>query len=330
MTTPGAPPPEVHPRLAALLRIAGDLRGLPSDRFKARLKSELLRGAGPRYGAPLATHADIQARLAELAAAPDCVAYDVHAALRDLPELTMRFLAPLNRCTIGVSSFSTESHWERHPAGDELLYLLEGEVDITTLTEDGPVYANARAGSLFICPQGRWHRLSPRSPVSLLFATPGDGTEHSDAARPRQPRRSPGAPHRQEGSAPLQAHDLQAALRSVPALTITASTTAAEADAACRQVASLDGVSLGVMRFSGLTPWERHPDGDELLFALDGAVDVTVLTDDGPLQTTLRAGSVFVCPRGLWHRQLPRPSVAMLYGTPTKTTEVSFADDPRA
>ena len=57
------------------------------------------------------------------------------------------------------------------------------------------------------------------------------------------------------------------------------------------------------MRFSGQAPWERHPDGDELLHVLEGAVDLTVLTDDGPTELRLDAGSVFVCPKGLWHRQ---------------------------
>jgi len=96
-----------------------------------------------------------------------------------------------------------------------------------------------------------------------------------------------------------------------------------------RPIASLDLCTLGVMRYSGLTPWERHPDGDELLHPLEGEVDVTLLTDSGPTHVTVRAGSVFVCPRGLWHRQLPRPAVTMFFGTPTENEEVSWAEDPR-
>ena len=38
------------------------------------------------------------------------------------------------------------------------------------------------------------------------------------------------------------------------------------------------------MRFRGQTPWERHPAGDELLHVIEGAVEVTVLTDDGPVR----------------------------------------------
>ncbi len=45
MANPDAPLPRVSPRLAALLRIAGDLRGLPNGKFKARLKADLLAAA---------------------------------------------------------------------------------------------------------------------------------------------------------------------------------------------------------------------------------------------------------------------------------------------
>ncbi len=331
MAEPHAPLPRMDPRLAALLRIAADLRDLPSEAFKARLRAELLSevregGAPPSAGRPLVTEEDIRARLEELAGEPGMVAHDLGAALGDLPEMTMRFLASLNRCTLGVTRFSEPSHWERHPAGDELLHVLEGEADVVTLTEDGPVRSTVRAGSIFICPRGLWHQVLPRSPLSMLFATPGEGTEHSDAKEPRRTGRSrassPEAPA-------LVAHDLRAALSGLPELAIASSTTAEEAAAAVRPIASLDQCTLGVMRYSGLTPWERHPDGDELLHPLEGEVDVTLLTDSGPTHVTVRAGSVFVCPRGLWHRQLPRPAVTMFFGTPTENEEVSWAEDPR-
>jgi quercetin dioxygenase-like cupin family protein len=320
--------PRLTPRLTALLRVAAELRDLPGEAFKARLRAELLSKAGGRA----ASAEDIRARLEELRAEPRMVAHDLRAALGDLPEMAMRFFGSLNRCMVGVSRFSTDSHWERHPAGDEMLHVLEGEADVVTLTEDGPVRSILRAGSIFICPRGLWHRVRPRSPVSHLFATPGAGTEHSDAKDPRRSARD-GASERRgshgRGTPSLVAHDLRAALGGLPELAITSSTTEEEANAAVRTITALDQCTLGVMRYSGLTPWERHPDGDELLHPLEGEVDVTVLTDAGPAHVTVSAGSVFVCPRGLWHRQLPRPAVTMLFGTPAETTEVSWAEDPR-
>jgi quercetin dioxygenase-like cupin family protein len=308
MNDPEAATPDLDPRLAALLRIAGELRGLPTLGFKTRLEADQLARA-------------------EAITRGELVAHDLEAALRALPaERTFRFFASLDRWTLGVSRLSERSHWERHPSGDELLHVLGGELEITTLMPAGELHSTVRAGSLFLCPQGLWHRLLPRSPVTLLFATPGEGTEHSEADDPRRDAARDDALASRELPA---THDVRAALHDLPTLVIDEHTTSEEADAGFRAFADLDGRTLGVMRFSGLTPWERHPGGDELLHVLEGEVELTVLTDDGPKQVNARAGSVFVCPRGLWHRQLPKPSVTILFGTPTATTEVSFADDPR-
>jgi len=127
----------------------------------------------------------------------------------------------------------------------------------------------------------------------------------------------------------MKAHDIRAALSGLPELTITSSTTEEEANAAMQEIASFNQCMVGLVRFSGQTLWERHPDGDELLHVLEGAVDVTVLTDGEPVQATVHAGSVFVVPRGLWHRQLPRPAVTLLFATPAERTEASWTEDPR-
>ena len=122
----------------------------------------------------------------------------------------------------------------------------------------------------------------------------------------------------------MKAHDIRAA----PELTITSSTTGEEADAAFPQLASFNEGGVFVGRYSGQPPWERHPKADELLHVLDGEIDITVLTDDGPVPVTVRAGSIFVVPRGLWHRPVARVAATLLSVTP-KPTEVSFAEDPR-
>jgi mannose-6-phosphate isomerase-like protein (cupin superfamily) len=61
------------------------------------------------------------------------------------------------------------------------------------------------------------------------------------------------------------------------------------------------GVFAG--RFIGQTPWEPHPHGEELVHVLDGEVDLTVMKGRRTRRVTLRAGHLFVVPRGLWHRQ---------------------------
>jgi PhnB protein len=335
MAKPDAPLPTSDPRLAAILRIAGELRDLPRAEFRNRLKADLaaqskeLQAAAPAGGKPLITHQDIEERLKELAEQPKFIVHDVRAALSDLPDMSMRFLDSMNNHLLVASRGDKRTHWERHLGSDEMIYVMDGETDIVTLTDGGPVESTIHAGSLFVCPEGMWHRLTPRPFVSAFYLTPSN-TEGSDAKDPRpKSERVAKRPVRRGTAAKLREHDLRAALREVPHLNITADTTGEDANAAVRNVAKIGNLTLGVMSYTGLTPWERHPDGDELLLALDGEVEVTLLTDDGPVTRKLRAGEAFVCPQGLWHRQFAEKSVSMLYGTPIDTSEISMADDPR-
>lgn len=70
-------------------------------------------------------------------------------------------------------------YWERHPEGDETLYLLEGRVAIT-LAQHGTAerHLNLEAGQAFIVPKGVWHRLDVLEPCRLFFISSPKGTEH--------------------------------------------------------------------------------------------------------------------------------------------------------
>ncbi len=69
-------------------------------------------------------------------------------------------------------------HWERHPAGEEVLTLLSGELEIVLETEAGEERAVLKPGQTLVVPAGSWHRGIVRQPGDLLFITPGAGTEH--------------------------------------------------------------------------------------------------------------------------------------------------------
>src|SRR5262245_12558184 len=94
-------------------------------------------------------------------------------------------LASFNGCTVGVSRFSTHPLWERHPAGDELLQVFEGELDITVLTPEGPVESTLRPGAVFVVPKGLWHSPRPRGMVTLLYVGKTKGTQISNDKDPR-------------------------------------------------------------------------------------------------------------------------------------------------
>ncbi len=124
----------------------------------------------------------------------------------------------------------------------------------------------------------------------------------------------------------LETHDLRAACEGLAELVVDAQTTEAEATDAIRALAQLNGSTVGVVRFSGRTPWERH-EGDELLHILEGEVFVEILGEGAITSGLARAGEVVVVPRGCWHRQHARMRTTLLFVT--DGTDVSTAEDPR-
>jgi hypothetical protein len=69
-----------------------------------------------------------------------------------------------------------------HPAGDEIVCLLAGDIDFV-LRIDGSErrLRLERPGCYLIVPRATWHTALPRVPSSLLFITPGEGTENRTA-----------------------------------------------------------------------------------------------------------------------------------------------------
>jgi mannose-6-phosphate isomerase-like protein (cupin superfamily) len=70
--------------------------------------------------------------------------------------------------------------WERHPAGDEVLFLLSGAVtvDQRDLAGGEVVTTALPAGTCRVVPAGTWHRLSVEEPGDLLVITARANTEH--------------------------------------------------------------------------------------------------------------------------------------------------------
>ena len=70
------------------------------------------------------------------------------------------------------------SRWEMHPAGDELVYLLSGALDLVMQEAEGNRVVELRTRAACIVPRGVWHRQVVRKPSDLLLITPGAGTQH--------------------------------------------------------------------------------------------------------------------------------------------------------
>jgi mannose-6-phosphate isomerase-like protein (cupin superfamily) len=114
---------------------------------------------------------------------------------------------------------------------------------------------------------------------------------------------------------------------SIGKLEIVSQTTSEDAGAAMKILGDFNQCMVGIVYFSGATPWERHPD-DEFLQILEGEVAVTILGDEVK-EILLSVGSVFVVPRGLWHKQHSDRGVKLLFLTSQSGNEHSEATDPR-
>ena len=76
---------------------------------------------------------------------------------------------------------ATWTSWERHPAGDEVVVALSGRQTLIQEIDGHQRRIELHAGQAAINPRGVWHTADVHEPGSVLFITPGRGTEH----RPR-------------------------------------------------------------------------------------------------------------------------------------------------
>ena len=73
------------------------------------------------------------------------------------------------------------TNWEMHPAGDEVLLMLQGSVTFRFEEAAGTREIELTAGRVLIVPRGVWHTAKVRTPSKLLAITAGQGTQHKPA-----------------------------------------------------------------------------------------------------------------------------------------------------
>jgi mannose-6-phosphate isomerase-like protein (cupin superfamily) len=68
--------------------------------------------------------------------------------------------------------------WEMHPAGEEFVCLLSGQVDFVLEQDEGErTVSLSSPGQYILVPRGVWHTAKVSIPSSVLFITPGEGTQ---------------------------------------------------------------------------------------------------------------------------------------------------------
>lgn len=86
---------------------------------------------------------------------------------------------PFVGATFGVAAMSENSPHggERHPDGDEVLYLISGRVRIVFV--DQPIEdIDVKPGDGLVVPAGVWHRVDILEPSQIVYLTPGPNNEY--------------------------------------------------------------------------------------------------------------------------------------------------------
>jgi quercetin dioxygenase-like cupin family protein len=71
--------------------------------------------------------------------------------------------------------------WERHPAGEELVVVLSGRIELLQDMAGEQRVVALGPGQAIVNPVGVWHTARVLEPGQALFVTPGRGTEHRPA-----------------------------------------------------------------------------------------------------------------------------------------------------
>lgn len=79
---------------------------------------------------------------------------------------------------IFVGDYQGYSEWERHPAGDEIVLLLDGETNLVLLTAKGEKSNHLTKGGMMVVPKNVWHRFESPKGVKVFTVTP-QPTDHS-------------------------------------------------------------------------------------------------------------------------------------------------------
>ena len=86
------------------------------------------------------------------------------------------------------------------------------------------------------------------------------------------------------------------------------------------------GIFIG--HYAGNSEWERHTQGDEIVYVLEGRTCLTLLSDGEEITSEMSAGQMLVVPQNTWHRFETPEGVKVLTVTPQPTDH--SRDKPQA
>ena len=111
---------------------------------------------------------------------PDQTAALVHNAPGVFEELDRRCGGFKGHVLVATFSFDADwPTWERHPQGDELVCLLSGQATLVLDRQGRKEEVELRkSGEYVLVPKATWHTARTSVATTMLFVTPGEGTEN--------------------------------------------------------------------------------------------------------------------------------------------------------
>jgi mannose-6-phosphate isomerase-like protein (cupin superfamily) len=94
-----------------------------------------------------------------------------------------------------------------------------------------------------------------------------------------------------------------------------------------RILANVNDYDIRLARFAGEHVWHVHEDTDEFFLVLDGEIGIGLREDAGERTVVLPRGSVFVVPRGVFHKPSSEDGAVVLLVEPTGTLSVGDRHD---
>ena len=121
-----------------------------------------------------------------------------------------------------------------------------------------------------------------------------------------------------------QAYDLEEALGTVSFL--EGRTPLTDTKGTLARVADYRDGGIFTGGFSGTSQWERHPNGDEIVQILKGAVALTLKSGEKTESVDLKAGMIAIVPQNTWHQFYAPDGVTLMTTTPQPTEHIEDAE----
>jgi mannose-6-phosphate isomerase-like protein (cupin superfamily) len=110
----------------------------------------------------------------------------------------------------------------------------------------------------------------------------------------------------------------------------TPQTTGAERQGSSRSLAEYRDGAIFSTSFAGEGAWERHRNGEEIVYILNGDTTLHLVTEKGPEALELSAGMIAIVPQAAWHRFSSPGGVTLMTVTPQPTDHPTVhVEDPR-